>query len=254
MLSAIQKSLIYFPARAAEAVLLNEASRVGLEPWRDLHGSLIGWKRPVRGSLARRLLVFHGNAGFALDRVYLAALPAADWEVLLFEYPGYGARPGSPGEAVIKRAALAALDEVTQPGEPPLYLAGESLGTGVAAWLASQRPDAVPGLILITPMTSLTDVAARHYPFLPVGWLMTERFDSLAALRGYEGPVAFVLAGRDEIVPVDLGRRLHARYAGPKRLWEQPQAGHNALDFGPVWWMPVFEFLLGESTRQTAEG
>lgn len=235
--------MIYFPARAPEAMLLAEAARVGLQPWRDPAGAVIGWQTPAYGTPARRLLVFHGNAGYALHRLYLAALPPGDWQVMLFEYPGYGARDGSPSEATIREAALAALDSLAGPGEPPLFLAGESLGTGVACWLASQRPALVAGLLLITPMTTLVDVAARLYPLLPVSLFMTERYDSLTALRSYAGPAAFVIAGRDEIVPPKQSRALYANYAGPKRLWEQPDASHNTLDFRQSWWAPVVEFL-----------
>lgn len=243
VLAAFQKSLIYFPTRAPEAILEAEALRIGLEPWRDATGSLTGWQTPASAAPAKRLLVFHGNGGYALHRIYLAALPPPDWQVLLFEYPGYGSRPGSPSEAAIRSASLAALDSLTGPETPPLYLAGESLGSGVASWLASQRPQSVSGMVLITPMTRLADVGARHYPFLPVHLFLTERYDSVAALRSYQGPVAFVTAGQDEIVPVDLGRELHRGYSGPKRLWEQPEAGHNTLHFGRSWWAPVFQFL-----------
>lgn len=247
VLAAFQKSLIYFPTRAPEAILEAEAHRIGLEPWRDNMGSLTGWQTPASATPAKRLLVFHGNGGYALHRIYLAALPPPDWQVLLFEYPGYGSRPGSPSEAAIRSAALAALDSLTGPGAPPLYLAGESLGSGVASWLASQRPQSVSGMVLITPMTRLADVGARHYPFLPVHLFLTERYDSVAALRSYQGPVAFVTAGQDEIVPVDLGRELHRGYSGPKRLWEQPEAGHNTLHFGRTWWAPVFQFLAASA-------
>lgn len=250
VLSLLQKSFIYFPARAPEALLLREAPHLGLEPWRDPGGALIGWQTPLapsRPPLAR-LLVFHGNAGYAQHRTYYAALAPSGWQVQLFEYPGYGARPGTPAEEVIRPAALAALDSLAGPDQPPLVLAGESLGSGVAAWAASQRPEAIAGLVLITPMTSLVDVASRIYPFLPVHLFLTERYDSLTALRGYRGPAAFVLAGRDEIIPVDLGRRLFASYHGPKRIWEQSGAGHNSLDFRPHAWESVFAFLAAASS------
>ena len=222
---------------------------MGLQEWRDQAGTLIGWIAPAHGTPGKRLLVFHGNAGCALDRTYFAALPPRDWEGMLFEYPGYGSRPGSPSEKAIQSASLAAFDSISGPGQPPVFVAGESLGSGVASWLASQRPGNVAGLVLITPMTRLADVGARHYPFLPVHLFLTERYDSLTALRSYAGPAAFVVAGRDEIIPVELGRKLYDSFSGPKRLWEQAKAGHNSLDFDPTWWAPVFNFLETEREK-----
>ncbi len=246
VLAVFQKNFIYYPSRASEASLLGLATQRGLMPWRAPEGHLIGWKTPLPNGNkpARRLLVFHGNGGQAVDRAYIAASLPADWEVFCLEYPGYGARAGSPSELAIREAALQGCDLLRESSPLPLFLAGESLGTGVASWVAAQRPDSLAGVVLITPMTSLVDVAAYHCPFLPVHLMMTERYDSVTALRRYQGPVAFVLAGRDEIIPVDLGRRLYQGYSGPKRIWEQRDASHNTLDFAPQHWAPVFQFVL----------
>ncbi len=243
VIAALQRKLIYYPERAAESHLLSLAERQEILPWRDAGGELIGW-RFGSPDPSHRLLIFHGNAGYALYRVYYEKILPPSWEAFVMEYPGYGARPGSPTETSLKKAAQDALDLLRQDAsEVPLHLAGESLGTGVAAWLAGQNPKAVKGVLLITPMTSLVDVGAHHYPFLPVRWLMADRFDSVTALASYDGPAAFVLAGRDEVIPVELGRRLHETYPGPKRLLEQPGAGHNTLELDPTWWRPAFEFL-----------
>jgi len=246
VLAVFQKSFIYYPSRASEASLLVLAEQRGLVPWRAPQGNLIGWKTPLPagGQPVRRLLVFHGNGGQAVDRSYIAAALPPEWEVFCLEYPGYGARAGSPSELVIREAALQAVDLLRETNHAPLFLAGESLGTGVASWVAAQRPDSLAGVVLITPMTSLVDVAAYHCPFIPVHLLMTERYDCVAALRRYQGPVSFVLAGRDEIIPVDLGRRLYQGYAGPKRIWEQREASHNTLDYTPQQWAPVFQFVI----------
>lgn len=245
VLAALQRQMIYFPMHATEADLLARAGELGLEPWRDKDSRLIGWKTPKPGSLRYRLVVFHGNAGYALHRDYFIGLPpGTGWQVYLFEYPGYGARPGEPGEETIKDAALRAFDELRAESPDARYLlVGESIGSGVAAWLAGRRPKAVSGVLLITPMTSLVDVASHHYPWLPTQQIMRDRYDSEEALRDYPGPVAVVVAGRDEVVPAKLGRRLFESYQGQKKLWEQPEAGHNTVNYLPRWWAPVFNFL-----------
>ncbi len=249
VLAALQRKLIYYPEVADEDYLLRTAARIGLQDWRDGSGQLIGWRTRPAGKGARRVVVLHGNAGHALYRQYFAAgflAQGDEWEVYLFEYPGYGARPGSPSESNLKQAATDALEALFQEDRRPLYLVGESLGSGVAAWLASTFPAHVAGLLLVTPFTNLPDVASHHYALLPVRALLSEHYDSQKALGGYAGPVAFLIAGSDEIIPPALGRKLHDSYRGPKWLREQAGAGHNTLDLdtSAPWWPEALAFLL----------
>ncbi len=249
VLAALQRQLIYYPEVATEDYLLRTAARIGLQGWRDASGQLIGWRTRAAGKGARRVVVLHGNAGHALYRDYFAAgflAQGDEWEVYLFEYPGYGARPGSPSELNIKQAATEAIEALLEESQHPLYLVGESLGSGVAAWLASTFPAHVAGLLLVTPFTNLPDVASHHYALLPVRALLNEHYDSQKALGGYAGPVAFLIAGSDEIIPPTLGRKLHDSYRGPKWLREQAGAGHNTLDLEPsaLWWPEAVAFLL----------
>jgi pimeloyl-ACP methyl ester carboxylesterase len=247
MLAALQRQLIYYPELAPENALLESAARAGMTDWRSDAGEIIGWHTRTPDGNARRLVVFHGNAGHALYRQYFAAgflSLRMDWQVYLFEYPGYGARPGSPSEEAIKAAATDAVQGLLAEDARPVYLLGESLGSGVATYLASALSSQVAGVLLVTPFTSLTDVASHHYSMLPVRALLNERYDSMNALKHYNGPVAFLVAGNDEIVPAALGRRLYESYSGPKWLREQPGAGHNTLDFSPTasWWHDVVQF------------
>ncbi|HYD40893.1 MAG TPA: hypothetical protein VEB43_08680 [Anaeromyxobacter sp.] len=106
-----QRRLMYFPARYPEDAALRAAAQLGLEPWRDASGALMGWRAAPRGRAVARALVLHGNGGSALDRADLAAaLSGAGVEVFLLEYPGYGARPGAPALATLASAAADALD------------------------------------------------------------------------------------------------------------------------------------------------
>lgn len=248
MLSALQRQLIYFPSKEQGQVLENIASRSGLLTWRDNAGEAIGWRTPENPDADYRMLVFHGNAGYALHRGYFVSgfqQLEGQWNVFLFEYPGYGPREGTPSEASFKASAKPALEKLLADDSRPVFITGESLGSGVASYLASAFPDQVAGLLLVTPFTSLTDVAAQHYPFLPVRTLLRERYDSQEALSSYQGPVAFLLAGRDEIVPSELGRQLYDSYNGPKWLYIEEHAGHNSLPCDPSapWWAEVSTFL-----------
>jgi len=248
MLTALQRQLIYFPSKAQADVLSELASRMGLQAWRDNAGEAIGWKSPGDPNARYRMLVFHGNAGYALDRDYFVTGLRAQgnqWDVFLFEYPGYGAREGTPSEVNFKATATQALKALLAVDSRPVFITGESLGSGVASFLASSFPNEVAGLLLVTPFSSLADVAAHHYPFLPVRTLLSERYDSREALSHYGGPVAFLLAGRDEVVTSELGRQLYDSYGGPKWLHVEAHAGHNTLPYNPgaPWWGEVSTFL-----------
>ena len=251
MFATLQRQLIYFPEVAPESALIPAANRIGMQDWRDSDGQLIGWRTSTTGNNTRRIVVFHGNAGYALHRQYYASgflHLDEDWQVHLFEYPGYGARQGSPSEPDIKAGALNALKDLLRQDPSPIYLVGESLGSGVATYLAAEFGDQIGGVLLVTPFTSLVDVASKHYALLPVGTLLSDRYESSEALVHYKGPVAFLIVGNDEIVPAALGHQLHDGYKGPKWLYEQPGAGHNTLDFRPSaqWWREITTFWAAD--------
>lgn len=248
MLTALQRQLIYFPSKAQPDALIQLASRLGLQAWHDSDGVAIGWKTAGNSSARYRMLVFHGNAGYALDRNYFVeGLQALGnrWDVYLFEYPGYGAREGTPSEANFQVAATQALQVLLAGDSRPVFITGESLGSGVASYLAGTFPKQVAGLLLVTPFASLADVGAHHYPFLPLSILLSERYDSREALSHYRGPVAFLLAGRDEVVTTESGQQLYDSYVGPKWLHIEAHAGHNTLPYKPDarWWGEVSTFL-----------
>jgi uncharacterized protein len=250
-----QRRLIYYPSTGSASELTAAAGRRGLEPWLDPSGEIVGWReRGGRPEARARMLALHGNAGYALHRTYyVEALQrlsgGADWEVILLEYPGYGARPGRPSEAALTQAGADAIDLLLAEDNRPLYLLGESIGSGPASALAGAGHP-IAGLLLVTPFTSLPEVAARHYPGLPTRLMLLDRYDNEAALARFAGPVVLVVAGRDEIMPAGMGERLAAAAAGRKLLLEQPQADHNTLDLDPhaAWWEEASRFLL-ESAR-----
>jgi pimeloyl-ACP methyl ester carboxylesterase len=250
LLFLAQRRLLYFPDRYALAAAEREAARFGLRPWRDGAGRFLGWSsNHPSGRAVARVLVLHGNAGSALDRGYLRDVLQAPGvpplDVLLLEYPGYGPREGSPTERSIVGAATAAIDLLAADGFPVL-LAGESIGSAAAALAAAERPT-VRGLILLTPLKSVAEVARRHYPWAPP-FLLRDRFDAGRALARVRGPAAFLVAGADEVVFADLGRALHDGYAGPKRLWTQERRGHNTVTYerrDPMWREMVEGLLAG---------
>jgi pimeloyl-ACP methyl ester carboxylesterase len=244
-----QRRLLYFPARYELAAVREAAAARGLEPWAPV-GAFMGWRAGPPGARGT-LVVLHGNAGSALDRAYFAgafaaALPDLPLAVVLAEYPGYGPRAGTPSQASLVAAAREAVREARRELPGPVILAGESLGTAVAALAAAEAPGEVDGLVLVTPLASVPAVGRRHYPFLPTAFFRDPWRADLALPR-YGGPVAFLLAGRDEVVFTDLGRALHDAYPGRKGLWVDPGAGHNSVDWRPGLprWGEMLELAAG---------
>ena len=129
----------------------------------------------------------------------------------------------------------------------PFYVIGESLGTGLAAYLAGAHPKVIAALLLVAPYNDLGDVAQAHMPLFPAKWMLRDRFESSRYLREYHGPVAVLLAGRDEVVPNRFGRKLYDEYSGPKKVWEVARATHNDLPAQPQeWWRELIVFWTGK--------
>jgi len=256
--ACFQRRLIYFPSRAlaSEEKMAHIAVPLGLEPWRDGQGIRIGWRQtaPAGRPASHRMILFHGNAGSAFDRSqYVKGFGHLDegrtWQVFLFEYPGYDSRPGETSEISFRAAGTAALERLAGEDSRPIYLAGESLGSGLACFLAGDSPQKVAGIFLMTPFASLAEVGSLHYPWLPVKLILRERWDNAAALRHFHGPVAIMIAGEDEIVTPAQGQKLFDGYAGPKRKWVDPDATHNTVanTVDLPWWQEVSDFLLESS-------
>lgn len=246
-----QDTLIYYPTRDSEETLRTAAAAAGFLPWVDAQGQHLGWQSKD-GDPQRTLLVFHGNARDALNRsYYLTSCRQAgdDRKIYLFEYPGYGARSGKPSEQSLTETAIAALDLLTaQPGHR-VWLLGESLGSGVAAAVAAARPTQTAAVVLVTPFDTFVNAASAHYPWIPLSLLLHTRFDSVTNLKKYDGPVAFLLASDDSVVPAALGRRLFESYPGQKKLWEIPEATHNDVPLLLRDWTSVVRWIETQPAR-----
>ena len=185
------------------------------------------------------VIYFGGNAeqvSWMLEEA-AARTPGVGW--LLVDYRGYGSSGGAPSEQALVADALRWFDHVTTSRK--IYVFGRSLGSGVAVQLAAQRP--VAGVILVTPFDSLVDVARRHYPFLPVNWMLKHRFDSVSLAPKIGAPLLCVVAMDDEIIPVEHAKRLHDAWGGPKRWVALEGAGHNSTDNAANYWTSIVAFL-----------
>ncbi len=250
-----QRWLIYFPERVLpplRALDLPTAEPVAFVTTDDLR--LEGWfVQPVAAPTGQTVILFNGNAGNRAHRAPLAsALARAGHAVFLFDYRGYGGNPGLPSERGLRRDARAALDAVLGRDDVDparIVYFGESLGTGVAVWLATERPP--HALILRSPFTSLVDVGRHHYPVLPVAWLLRDRFTSIDRIIDIATPLLVIAGTADSIVPPESSETLYDAAPEPKWLATIEDADHNdlALLAGREVMTAILRFLDGVRQR-----
>jgi hypothetical protein len=224
-----QRRLIYFPSPGSvpsAAVVLQNGIDVGFQTEDGI--PLDAWYFPAHTG-APAVLVCNGNGGDRSMRAALAvALNRMGLSVLLFDYRGYGGNPGRPSEeglAADARAAQAWLAARPEVEPQRIVYFGESLGAAVTIGLALQRPPAA--LVLRSPFTSLADVAAEHYPWLPVRRLLLDRYPSIERIASVAAPLLVIAGDRDDIVPESLSRRLFYAAGEPKRYVVIAGARHN---------------------------
>jgi fermentation-respiration switch protein FrsA (DUF1100 family) len=226
----VQRSLMYFPDTAryspasvglpqAEDVTLSSADGERISVW---HVAPQGDK-PV-------VLYFQGNgSGLDLRADRFRRIVADGTGLIALNYRGYGGSSGSPSETGLIADAMAAY-EFAAARYPPERIVpwGESLGTGVAVALAAEKP--VGRVILESPYTSIAEVAAAVYWFVPVRYLIKDPFRSDTRVAKVTAPVLVMHGARDDVVPIGYGERLYALIRGPKQFVRFAGAGHNDHD------------------------
>lgn len=245
VIAAMQGRMIYPSAGQGPAPTAGDLDAIGARPLPGV-AAQAAFVVEAQGAAWGTAVVFHGNGGTALDRsYYVRALGARGLRVVLAEYPGYGGRPGSPSEAALVKDGAATVRAVREQFDGPVIVWGESLGAGVAAAVVAQIPDgAVDAVVLVTPWDSLVETARASFGWLPVGLLLRDRYDSVANLSGFEGPVAVAVAERDQVIATERGVALFDALGAPKRLWTFAGAGHNTwpTEQGAAWWDEVIAF------------
>ena len=195
---------------------------------------ILVWHSPARDGRPV-VLYFQGNGGsLPLRATRFRALTADGTGLIALAYRGYGGSSGSPSEAGLIADARAAYDFARERYAPDrIVLWGESLGSGVAVALAAEKP--VAKVVLESPFTSATDVAASVYPFVPVRQLMKDQFRSDERIANVTAPVLIMHGTRDRVVPFALGEKLFSLVPGPKRFVRFDGGDHEGLDgFGAL--------------------
>lgn len=227
-----QRSQIYYPVRESTAPgatsMRFEVDGAEVRVWT--------FSRPSRAAL----IYFGGNAedvGASIGR-FADRLP--EHSLYFVNYRGYGGSTGEPSERALVGDAIAVYDHLRTRHEE-IHVLGRSLGSGVAAQLASERD--VGRLVLVTPFDSLVNVARAHYPWLPVGLLMRDRFDSERRAASIASETLFVVAGDDEIIPRARSEALAGAFRTHPRVVVLEGARHNGVDLDPRYLDEVATFL-----------
>ncbi|MDO8959738.1 MAG: alpha/beta hydrolase [Rhodocyclaceae bacterium] len=261
LLYLLQPGLIYYPeigreiaATPRQAGLPYEDVKLTAADGVALHGWFVPASNP-RGTV----LFLHGNAGNISHRLdSLGMFQRLGYSTLIVDYRGYGNSAGKPTEQGTYLDAAAAWDYLTQTRNIPaasIVLFGESLGGAVAAWLASRHSEhgSPAALVISSGFTSVPDLAADIYPWLPVRWLSRFSYDTRAYLAATTVPVFIAHSPGDEIIPFRHGRALYEAAQGPKRFLEL-NGGHNEgfIFVRESWVQALAEFLNAPAGRQAS--
>jgi fermentation-respiration switch protein FrsA (DUF1100 family) len=244
VLQALENSLVYHPVGADEWEPPPSPAVEDVELSTTAGTRIQGWWLPRRGT-NHVALYLHGNSGNLswCGAAVHEVSEQLDVSVLIIDYPGYGKSGGTPSEAGCYAAADAAYAWLTDKQHVPpdhLLLFGVSLGGGVAVDLGSRLPHRA--LVLVKTFTSVPDVGKGYYPWLPIHWLMRNRFDSLRKLDCCRQPIFITHGTADNLIPFSHGERLYHAAHEPKHLLRLEGAAHNG-DLPPVFFAELRAFL-----------
>lgn len=233
MLFALQRSQIYFPLRETNRP---DAQSIRIPSDGE---SIKVWV--VQRPGPRAIIYFGGNAEDVSYNLpsFRSAFP--EHSLYLVNYRGYGGSSGRPSERGLLSDAIAVYEHVRRE-RGRVSVLGRSLGSGVAVHVASERE--VERLALVSPYDSLVKVARGHYPWLPVGLLMLDRYESAEKAARVRAPVLVVIAGDDEVIPPRRSNALAAAFSPAQRqVVEIPGAMHNSLDYHPQYLETLAKFF-----------
>lgn len=240
-----QGEIVYQPSRALDHTprdygLAFDDLRLPVRRATGVTENIAGWWVPAPHPNGFSLLFLHGNArniGAAAITKKIVALAQAGFNVLAIDYRGYGGSDGDrPYEAAFYEDAGAALDELErrEPDARRRLIHGHSLGGAVAIDLAVRRPEAAALFVesSFDSMLGMSTIRAA-YRLLPIGLILTERFDSIAKIPALKLPVLFMHGSADATVPSRMSQSLYAAVPGLKRLVIVPGAHHSDLNDFP---------------------
>ena len=191
------------------------------------------------------VVFYHGNAGSACDRKHYADIfTAAGYGYIIVEYAGFSNDPHAPTHESVKADVRNVVDYLAENHLTHITVIGESIGTGIASYHASLV--APEKLLLISPFSSLGDIASRRFWFYPTSLLVDNAFDTISLLANYQNPVTIIHGDSDEIIPYTLGKKLFDSLHTQKRLVTIRGGGHNNLFDYDETYTAITTFLIVE--------
>lgn len=242
-----QDHLLFFPddSRFSECQSAKQLGFRTVETWHE--NQKIRYLLKTIPNARANIIVFHGNASTACRNVavYLE-LKTLKVNFILAAYPGYeGDLLNKPGEEIFLKNGEALFDYLKQQsdGNLPTFLFGRSLGTGEAVYLASVRP--VEGLILQTPYSSISDVGAYHYPFLPVSLINRNVFPAYLWAPDVKSPVLLLHGTNDQTIPFEYAQKLARSFKSRVEIVKIEGAGHEDISTSGngIFWKEIGAFL-----------
>lgn len=243
-----QRELLYHPVVRRESPQEAGLGQAQNHYFEQNGARLHYWFQPPSSAPRPLIVYFHGNGGSLMNRAaQLKAFGDLGFGFAIMSYRGYGESTGEPTEESNLYDAetfIARLTELHGIAPQRLVLFGESLGTGVAVQMAARHPSAA-GLVLQSPYTSVRARAQELYPWLPVGLLLKDTYDSLAHLPKVNIPLLVLHGLRDDVIPLEHGQKLFNAASEPKELQLFETVHHS--DFLPdVVARRVLDFLQAQ--------
>ena len=178
---------------------------------------LLGWYYQKDIKKFKTILFFHGNAGSLENRIHkLNHFKDMNINFLIIAWRGFSGNKGKPSEKGLYEDGDSSIQWLLNKGikETDIIIYGESLGTGVATHLSQNRNFA--GLILETPFTSMVDAAKTFYPYIPVKFLLKDKFENKKKIKNINLPILVMHGEADQIVPFSMGKKMYQLANEPK--------------------------------------
>lgn len=230
-LGYFEKSNIYHPNKIIErnpkdVGLVYEDVDLETEDGLQINGWFIPQNLP-----SATILFCHGNAGNDSDRLdTIQFFHSLNWNIFIFDYRGYGKSQGKPSEIgtyIDTIAAYQYLESRKDIDKSKIIYYGESLGGSMAIELARKiRP---AGVIINSTFTSVPDMSKEFYPWLPIQWLIKNKYDNISKIKDIHCPILIMHSQEDDIVP----------YTHGKRLFDAANQSKEFLDLKGVHWESV---------------
>ncbi len=237
VITVFQEKVVYHP---------DNQSFVNCPAFKDVKKVEVnGTRMYVKDTTKPVFVLYHGNAGSACDRsLYADIFTQSNYGYIIVEYAGYSNDKVKPSHELIKKDVRNVISYLDDNKITDVVVVGESIGTGVASHHVSQKPP--EKLILLSPFTSLADIASNTFWFYPTSWMVNNAFDNVKALQDFKGGGILIIHGNnDAVIPYKLGLKLFESIDHKNKLVTIKGGGHNDLFTYKETYSTITDFING---------